>query len=190
MSFFHFFNNSAHCTYGNKATNFKVRAGSSFYREGGITIQVEKIIQHENFNYYDIDFDFSVLKLSESLEYTENIKQIALPEQDEEVEDDTLCFVSGWGTTHSSNQSREKLRAAYVPSVNQEFCTEAYKNFGPITDQMICAGFKRGQVDACQGQKIKVLTTLILTIFFLINRRLRWPIGRSWKTDRSCLMGK
>lgn len=143
---------AAHCTYGASASSFTIRAGSSFYRNGGVTVQVEKIIQHEKFDYYNIDYDFSVLRLAESLNFTDSIKAVQLPEQDEEVEDGSLCFVSGWGTTHNSAQSREKLRAAFVPSVNQDDCAYAYSNFGPITNQMICAGFKKGQIDACQGE--------------------------------------
>lgn len=88
------------------------------------------------------------------MEYSETIQAIALPEQDEPVDDDTLCYVTGWGNTQNSQESKEKLRAAFVPSVNQEKCAEAYRNFGSITDQMICAGFRKGQVDACQGDKI------------------------------------
>jgi trypsin len=142
---------AAHCTHGNSAKSLKIRAGSDKYRSGGVLIQVEEIIQHEDFNYQIIDFDFSLLKLDQSLEFSEKIRSIALPEQNEVVEDDTLCFVTGWGNTQNVQESREKLRAAFVPSVNQTSCTEAYESFGGITDQMICAGFRRGQVDACQG---------------------------------------
>lgn len=91
------------------------------------------------------------MRLEESLEFSPKIQAIALPEQDEVVEDDTLCLVTGWGNTQNVEESREKLRAAFVPSVNQTKCIESYENFGGITDRMICAGFKRGQVDACQG---------------------------------------
>lgn len=115
-------------------------------------MQVEKIIQHENFNYNDIDYDFSLLKLEKSLDYSDKIQPISLPEQDESVDDDTLCFVTGWGTTQNTQESREQLRAAYVPSVNQQECAKAYNNINEITNQMICAGFRKGQVDACQGE--------------------------------------
>lgn len=38
-----------------------------------------------------------------------------------------------------------------MPIVNQEICAKAYKNFGTITDRMICAGYDKGGKDACQG---------------------------------------
>lgn len=142
---------ACHCTYGNSAEDMSIRAGSERYREGGVVIQVKTIIQHEKFDYFTIDFDFSLLELEQPLEFSDRIKAIALPEQDEKVEDETLCLVTGWGNTQNVQESREKLRAAIVPSVNQEDCNKAYQSYGGITDRMICAGFQRGQVDACQG---------------------------------------
>lgn len=142
---------ACHCTYGNSAEDLTVRAGSDKYRSGGVVVQVAKIIQHDKFDYFTIDFDFSLLELATPLELSDRIQTIALPEQDEKVEDDTLCFVSGWGNTQNAQESKEKLRAAYVPSVNQEECDKAYQSHGGVTARMICAGFKKGQVDACQG---------------------------------------
>lgn len=133
------------------AKDFKVRAGSELYRSGGVTISVKTIYQHEKFDYFNIDYDFSLLKLTEKLKFSDQIKPIALPSQDEPVADNTLCLVSGWGNTQNTQESREKLRGAYVPSVNQEKCQSSYSNFGGITDRMLCAGFQIGQIDACQG---------------------------------------
>lgn len=145
---------AAHCTYGGSAKDMTIRAGSELYRSGGVVIQVQKIIQHEQFDYFTIDYDFSLLRLVKSIKFNELISAVALPEQDEAVDDETLCIVSGWGNTQNTQESREKLRAAYVPSVNQDECKNAYGNFGGISDRMICAGYKKGQVDACQGEKI------------------------------------
>lgn len=142
---------AAHCTQGNEAKNLKIRAGSSKYMSGGVEIQVKTINQHPEFDYWTIDYDFSVLELEEDLEYSDKIAAIELPQQDEEVIDGILCFVTGWGNTQNSEESRTILRGAYVPSVAQESCINAYGGFGEITDRMICAGFAAGGKDACQG---------------------------------------
>jgi trypsin len=142
---------ACHCTDGSSARDLQIRAGSEKYASGGVAIQVKRIIQHEKYNYFNIDYDFSLLELAETIQYSLQIQPIQLPEQDEPVEDDTLCLVSGWGNTQSAQEPRDKLRAAYVPSANQEECHEAYKAFGGITDRMICAGYKKGGKDACQG---------------------------------------
>jgi trypsin len=142
---------AAHCTDRVSEKDLKVRAGSALYRSGGALIPVREIIQHEKFDFFTIDYDFSLLKLVTQLKISELIKPVALPLQNEEVPDNTLCLVTGWGNTQSVQESREKLRGAFVPSVNQIECNEAYNEFGGITDRMICAGFKVGQIDACQG---------------------------------------
>lgn len=142
---------AAHCTSGQSASRLTIRAGSNLYRAGGVVVKVEQILQHEKFDYSTIDYDFSLLKLAEPLTFSDSIKPIALPSQDEVVDDDSLCIVTGWGNTQSSQESRDKLRAAYVPSVNHIECNSAYQTFGGVTDRMICAGYKSGGRDACQG---------------------------------------
>lgn len=144
---------ACHCTNGNLARDMTIRAGSDLYASGGVVVQVKKIIEHDKFDFFTIDFDFSLLELEKSLEFSNTIQAIALPEHNEKVEDDTLCIVSGWGNTQNMQEPRDKLRAAFVPSVNQDDCNKAYQSYGGITDRMICAGFKKGQVDACQGKR-------------------------------------
>lgn len=142
---------AAHCTDGNNANRLSIRAGSSRYSTGGTIVGVQQIFQHPKYNPYTIDFDYSLLKLSESLKFSEQTKSIALPAQDAKVENGTLCTVTGWGNTQNVQESREILRSANVPKVDQDECNEAYKTFGGVTDRMICAGFPNGGVDACQG---------------------------------------
>lgn len=143
---------ACHCTDGNIARNLGIRAGSDLYKSGGIKIQVAKIHQHPSFNRFNIDYDFSILELATDLEFSSTVGSINLPEQGESVEDDTVCLVSGWGNTQSSSESRDVLRGALVPKSNEKECNKAYASFGGITARMICAGFKKGQVDACQGK--------------------------------------
>jgi trypsin len=143
---------AAHCTDGSSASRFQIRAGSEKYSSGGVQVNVEKIFQHEKFDYFTIDFDYSILKLESSLEFSDKIKPVKLAGKDQKIPDGTNCTVTGWGNTQSSQESREILRAAFVPKFSHEKCNEAYKSYGGITDRMICAGFPSGGVDACQGE--------------------------------------
>lgn len=59
--------------------------------------------------------------------------------------------MTGWGNTQSSTESTFWLRSANVPAVNQTKCSDAYREFGGVTDRMICAGYEKGGKDACQG---------------------------------------
>lgn len=124
-------------------------------------MKVAKIIQHEKFDYSIIDYDFSLLLLETPLEFNDNVQAIKLPELDEELEDGSMLEVTGWGNTQNINESRKHLRAAFVPSVNQDECLEAYKSFGEITPRMLCAGFKTGGLELV----LKILK--IYNIFFI-----------------------
>lgn len=142
---------AAHCTDGNVAINLKIRAGSDYYKLGGVIIQVKAIHQHEQFDSDLLDFDFSILELVSNLKFSQSVQPVNLPSPNEVTLDDTLCTVSGWGNTQNSFQSGMKLRAAYVPIVKQSTCDEAYIKFGGLTERMICAGYMQGHIDSCQG---------------------------------------
>lgn len=140
---------AAHCTNGGTASKFKVRVGSSESAKGGELIQVARIVQHKQFNYSSVDYDYSLLELSQEIQFDDTKKAIKLTEGKEE-NDGSMVKVSGWGNTQSS-ESRAWLREAEVPLVNQDLCSEKYAKYGGVTPRMICAGFMEGGKDACQG---------------------------------------
>ncbi|XP_055642588.1 trypsin-1-like [Toxorhynchites rutilus septentrionalis] len=142
---------AAHCTDGSSVSSLTVRVGSSKHASGGEVINISRIVQHPQFSYSTIDYDYSLLQLKSDLKLGGNVQKIALPGQDEPVEDGTLCEVTGWGNTQNAAESRAILRAAYVPAVNQTSCDKAYTIYGGVTDRMICAGYQQGGKDACQG---------------------------------------
>ncbi|XP_058125599.1 trypsin-3-like isoform X1 [Anopheles coustani] len=142
---------AAHCTDGISLSALAVRLGSSKHASGGTVVKVANVVQHPNYDSETTDFDFALLELEGELSFSDVVQPVALPEQDEPVEDGTLTIVSGWGNTQSAAESNAVLRAANVPTVNQQECDQAYKSFGGITDSMLCAGYKHGGKDACQG---------------------------------------
>lgn len=94
-----------------------------------------------------IDYDYSLLRLNVSLNLDENKRAIRLPEQNETIEDKSQCKVTGWGNTQNITESRNVLREADVPIVNQIECSKAYKEYGGITARMLCAGLREGGRD-------------------------------------------
>ena len=74
--------------------------GSSQYAKGGELIQVAEIVQHKNFSYATIDWDFSLLRVETPIKLNNKTKDaIKLPKQNELVADNTNALVSGWGNT-------------------------------------------------------------------------------------------
>uniref|UniRef100_A0A3F2YXL9 trypsin n=1 Tax=Anopheles funestus TaxID=62324 RepID=A0A3F2YXL9_ANOFN len=142
---------AAHCTIGISASSLAVRLGSSRHASGGTVVRVARTLEHPNYDDNTIDYDYSLLELESELTFSDLVQPVALPEQDEAVEDGTMTTVSGWGNTQSAAESNAVLRAANVPTVNQEHCENAYKLSGGITERMLCAGYEQGGKDACQG---------------------------------------
>jgi len=143
---------AAHCTDGQSASNFRVRVGSTTHAANGTLVNVARIVQHQNFSFYTIDWDFSLLELETDLTFDSTTQPIRLARQGKQYPDNTPCIVTGWGNTQSSDEPRDRLRAAIVPTVNQDICSDAYTDFGGVTDRMICAGvLPDGGKDACQG---------------------------------------
>ncbi|XP_055546698.1 trypsin-1-like [Wyeomyia smithii] len=142
---------AAHCTDGASVSNLKVRVGSSQHASGGTLIAVSRIVQHTKYNSRTIDYDFSLLQLKKAIKLGNTSKVIKLPEQNESTADGTSCEVTGWGNTQNVNESRQNLRSARVPVVNQQDCNRSYSLYGGVTDRMICAGLQEGGKDACQG---------------------------------------
>lgn len=141
---------AAHCTaaFGNDASRVKVYMGASSYKEGGSVHDVKKVVQHKRYNKSNVDFDFSLLELAKNVSYTDSVQAVALPDFGELTADGSNCLVSGWGNTQNSSISREILRGAYVPIVNQQICDAAYEEYSGVTSRMICAGFyKEGGKD-------------------------------------------
>ncbi|KFB42846.1 trypsin [Anopheles sinensis] len=142
---------AAHCTFQVPLSALSVRYGSSLHAFGGTVVPVKRVVEHPGYNPTTIDYDFSLLELESEVTFSEVVRPVALPEQDEPVEDGTLTTVSGWGNTQSDSESNEVLRAANVPTVNQQECVDAYAIHEGVTDRMLCAGYKQGGKDACQG---------------------------------------
>ncbi|XP_050084936.1 trypsin-1-like [Anopheles aquasalis] len=142
---------AAHCTAGASPSSLAVRYGSSEHAAGGTLVPVARVVSHPKYDGSTISYDFSLLELEEAIHFSDKAQSVDMPEQNEPVEDATLCKVSGWGNTQNWSESTKLLRAANVPTVNQSECQEAYADFGGITDTMLCAGYKNGGKDACQG---------------------------------------
>lgn len=143
---------AAHCTQlASGPQQLRVRVGSVRHALGGAVIPVKRIVQHPSYDSVVIDYDFSLLELQKAIKLGKNAMVVGLPAPDESVLDGTLSLVSGWGNTQSTSESQAILRAAYVPTYNQNDCNSAYSMYGGVTDRMICAGFQAGGRDACQG---------------------------------------
>lgn len=158
------------CFLYSSAEKVSVRVGSSYFRTGGIVINVERIIKHKKFNpYLGIDHDYALLKLQLKLNWSHRIGCIELPSDNETVKPGDYCSVAGWGQCiqllHQINTiyiekfifsgdidnngtMAEKLRFIALPILNRKRC-QHFPGIGTMTNRMICAGYVRSGRGIC-----------------------------------------
>jgi trypsin len=114
-------------------------------------IDVVSVHTHPEYESYDLDFDFAVMKLAKVAEFPKNVNFIKLPNENDKIVDGEETFVSGWGATLNNNEDSEYLRAVEVPLISLERCRKSFEYAFTLTDRMLCAGFPEGKKDSCKG---------------------------------------
>lgn len=127
-----------------------VRVGSSFSNTDGEIFYVEKVIRHPRYSAITLNFDFAILKLTSDIKLEPNVKEIiALPSENDKVDEKTEVFVSGFGLTGDNAYNANALRGVIVPVVSQKICRRIYPLV--LSNQMVCAGLTEGGKDSCSG---------------------------------------
>ncbi|XP_060780580.1 hyaluronan-binding protein 2-like [Neoarius graeffei] len=126
------------------------------------TLEVAEAIVHEQYRetFDSVQNDIALLRLKDKNGTcaTENqfVKTACLPTKD--FPDGTVCSISGWGATTESQHGSSQLLDAEVLLISQRTCT-SHKVYGNSVDNnMFCAGYLEGGVDACQGDSGGPLT--------------------------------
>ena len=114
-------------------------------------INVDDIIIHPNYVSTEKRFDIAMLYLSTLANYTANVLPICLSET--AFPAGTNCVITGWGTRTAQHKDYPQfLQEAVVPTISQETCADLYRAQRiTITQDMLCAGYTTGRIDACQG---------------------------------------
>lgn len=142
---------AAHCTQLAQRM-YSVRAGTVWKNQGGTIYEVDKVINHEDYQLI-LNFpmnDIALLRLATPFVFSEACQPIGLPNKGEKVEPETPTVVTGWGETKSS-PFNGRLQMIVIPTISIESCREAY-NFTKIpVEGRICAMTPDGSKDSCQG---------------------------------------
>ncbi|XP_067831304.1 trypsin-like [Heptranchias perlo] len=121
--------------------NIKASEGSEQF------INSAKVIRHPRYDYYDLDNDIMLIKLSKQAALNWNVGAIALPTRCPVTGE--MCLISGWGNTMDHTVSGNKLQCLDAPVLSDADCQGAYP--GMITSNMMCVGYLEGGKDSCQG---------------------------------------
>ncbi|KAB0791161.1 hypothetical protein PPYR_02961 [Photinus pyralis] len=141
---------AAHCTNGQYAQAFSVRAGTSYRGYGGQVIPVQSVCEHSNYNPTLIDNDVAVLSLSYPIEFNARAQPIPLQPLYQEVPVGAYGIVTGWGAMYEGGTSSNSLKEVKLIHLSDATCTSAY-GARKFTSHMICFGYPQGGRDSCQG---------------------------------------
>lgn len=127
---------SAFCTYGKRAYDFTVRAGSNNHDQGGYVLPLEDIITHPQFNFDSGKNDISLLKLALPFVFSKSIQPVPIAKSAYNA--GAMGVVSGWGHEYPGPNLAANLKAVTVPLVEQTDCQQYFNN--RLTETNICAG--------------------------------------------------
>ncbi|XP_055905858.1 trypsin eta-like [Eupeodes corollae] len=114
----------------------------------GVQIPVVKNVTHSGYNFWTIDNDIGLVFLEHPLPLNENdINSIAIAENPPHA--GKPATVSGWGWNAEDGGPTYFLQDAIVPIVSNADCEKVY-GVGEVTENMICAGLRKGGKDGCQ----------------------------------------
>uniref|UniRef100_A0A8D1JHZ3 Atrial natriuretic peptide-converting enzyme n=1 Tax=Sus scrofa TaxID=9823 RepID=A0A8D1JHZ3_PIG len=140
----------AHCFEGREnAAVWKVVFGINNLDHPSTFMQtrlVKSIILHPRYSRTVVDYDISIVELSEDINETSYVRPVCLPSPEQSLEPDTYCYITGWG--HMGNKMPFKLQEGEVRIISLEQC-QSYFDMKTITTRMICAGYESGTVDSC-----------------------------------------
>lgn len=142
---------AAHCVDGAPTSLLRIVAGTTSKSSGGVSLSVDKVYKHENYNSKTVENDIAIIITKGSFTFSEKIQPIGLPAANDEARAGSKAIVSGWGSLKEGGLSPSKLQYVEVNIVSLEECAKAYGSSNPVTESMLCAGVSGGGKDACQG---------------------------------------
>ena len=139
---------AAHCTEDEIATGFSVLLGEHNIADGKSNrVDVAEIINHPNYDSQTLDNDFSILRLSNPVTFTNAVSPACLPADRSNTYAGVTATVTGWGDLSTGGSSPDVLQEVDVTVTTNAECNNVYG--GEITKNMVCAGGP-GK-DSCNG---------------------------------------
>jgi len=112
---------------------------------------ISKVFIRPDFVKRTFNNDIALIKLNREVEFNDFIRPVCLPTLDRSYNGHDTVVV-GWGKQSEGGDPANVLMEVTVPVITQKKCRRRTK-YRPseITENMMCAGYDEGVLDACQG---------------------------------------
>ncbi|XP_008254679.1 transmembrane protease serine 12 isoform X2 [Oryctolagus cuniculus] len=118
----------------------------------GRRIKVKSITIHPEFILETYVNDIALFHLNKAVKYNDYIQPICLPfDVFQELDQNTKCFISGWGRTQEEGNGTILLQEAEVHYISRQSCNSEGSYGGVIPHTSFCAGDENGNFDTCRG---------------------------------------
>ncbi|XP_031334319.1 vitamin K-dependent protein C-like isoform X2 [Photinus pyralis] len=113
--------------------------------------KIKKVVPHKLFDRSTYNNDIAILELDHPLHFDSKIQPACLPHSAVTDYSGKWAIVAGWGKTGEKQESSTILRKAIVPIWPKKDCYNSGYGEERLSENMFCAGFEEGKIDACQG---------------------------------------
>ncbi|XP_067878700.1 uncharacterized protein [Heterodontus francisci] len=142
---------AAHCQKQNIRVVLGAHSISGKEKEQQI-FTVKRMIPHSLYDSKLLTNDIMLLQLNGRATLNKFVNVLSLPNSGKDVKDGVICNVAGWGVTrYGTKKTSDKLQQVNVTVVDRNLCSEYYTYNPAITEDVLCAGDKKGAKDSCQG---------------------------------------
>lgn len=146
---------AAHCLKSFQPQDLKVRAGASFYKEGGSLHQVESFVLHRDYDASGAPVhDIAVIRVEPPFKFDETRQPIELFGADDVAKSGAPGIVTGWGLmSPNALEFPDQLQVVTVPIISKDICNGIYKEkLGGLRKGQICTGLLGvGGKNPCTG---------------------------------------
>ncbi|XP_049548336.1 serine proteinase stubble [Anopheles darlingi] len=141
--------------------------------------RVQIVASHPQFDPRTFEYDLALLRFYEPVSFQPNIIPVCVPENDENFIGRT-AFVTGWGRLYEDGPLPSVLQEVTVPVIENKICETMYRSAGyieHIPHIFICAGWKKGGYDSCEGDSGGPMVIQRPDKRFLLAGVISWGIG-------------